>query len=432
MYLTDNCVFEIKKASADSLMTTLFASETSHPWEINPVSVGGFQVVPHGTDNNLPDNLRTVMEENNLAPGILRRKVQLLWGQGPMLYKENGTERQWVTDPGIMKWLKSWDYRNYLLALCMDFYHAEIVYSKVFRNKGARIGEAARVAKLEHVSVSNARFEFPGKGKRYPRRVIVGDFKYETSGLTPYPILNPERPLASPVEMFYSRMPSFGRNWYNTPVYYGGLNWIGRSSATPRILKHLTDNSLNIKWHVKSPQSFWERKAEMLKEKCQQDGTKYTDQALEEYKRSLFEKLSEVMGGEANVGKFFTSEVFYNEVGQKEEWVIEAIDQKVKDYIDAQIAISKQANYATTSSMGLHPALSNVSDDAKTNAGSQQLYALKLHLFSEVAIPEMLVMEAINMALDVNFGGEYKMGFYHDIVLREESVTPENRMTNAI
>ena len=56
-------------------------------WDDDPVSVAGERVVPWGKDNNLPKNIRDLLERNNLGPGILDRKTGLLYGQGPALYR---------------------------------------------------------------------------------------------------------------------------------------------------------------------------------------------------------------------------------------------------------------------------------------------------------------------------------------------------------
>lgn len=64
-----------------------FFNAGSQDWDGDPVSVAGVRVVPWGPDNNMPNAIRDLLEKNNLGPGILDRKVGLLYGQGPMLYR---------------------------------------------------------------------------------------------------------------------------------------------------------------------------------------------------------------------------------------------------------------------------------------------------------------------------------------------------------
>lgn len=406
-------------------------------WESYPTAVGPYRVVPFGETNNLPVVLRDIIEENNLAEGIFKRQRGLLWGQGPFLYKtqfvSNKLEKTWVEDKEITDWLRSWDYETYLQHVMIDYFHSECVFTKIFRNRGVRIGQAPMIPRLEYVSVSRARLEWPDD-RLNPKRVIVGDFDDEMyTYLTAYPLYNEADPFAHPVAVKFDNMASFARRFYGVPAYYGALNWIKKASQIPKVLQALTDNSLNIKWHIVSPAAYWEHKKEMLMENCSLKGVQYTNQMLEDLKDDIFKKLGGVLAGETNVGKFFTSEKVMNEMGQMENWEIIPIDQKVKDFIDSQIAVANKADSATTSGLGLHPSLSNIMVDGKLASGSEQLYALKLYLATEIDIPEMIVTKAVNAAIEANWPGKgLKLGFYHDIVKTEDSVTSSERMKNAV
>jgi len=144
-------------------------------------------------------------------------------------------------------------------------------------------------------------------------------------------------------------------------------------------------------------------------------------------------KLGKVLSGEKNVGKFFTSEKVINDFGQMENWEILPIDQKVKDFIDSQVSIANKADSATTSGLGLHPALSNIMVDGKLASGSELLYALKLYLATEIDIPELIITKAINSAIEANWPKKrLKLGFYHDVVRTEDSITSKERVKNVI
>src|SRR5690554_6887448 len=55
-------------------------------WEQDPVIFGGVKMVPYGYNNNMPAEIRELLEKNNLGPSILSRKLGLQYGQGPYLY----------------------------------------------------------------------------------------------------------------------------------------------------------------------------------------------------------------------------------------------------------------------------------------------------------------------------------------------------------
>lgn len=435
--ISPNVAFSFQVAADTSWTDEINNFYSSKSWDTEPLSVGGYNVIPYGANNNMPKELRDILEIQHLGEGIMRRQRGLLWGQGPELYKverKDGVRtRIWVDDPEIESWLKEIKYEEYLRSCISDYIHTEGVFSKYFLNKGSRIGSRSFIANIEHIGAQKCRLEYPDNiatGKI--NRIITGDFEYYY-WFQPYPVFDPSDPFRNKISMGYYNMKSFARDFYPVPSYYGSLNWINRSSAIPQILKSLTDNSLNIKWHVKSPVSYWEAQAERLKAQCTEKQIQYTEAMLDDLKDNTYKKLAEVLAGVKNVGKFFTSETCINNFGQMEGWEIDSIDQKVKDFIDAQIEIAKYADSAATAGLGLHPSLSNLIVDGKLASGSEQLYALKLYFATEIDVPESIVCQAINYAIDANWPGKnLKIGFYHDVVKTEDSVTPSERVKNKV
>lgn len=351
-----------------------------------------------------------------------------------------------MDDPEIQDWLDSFEYEEYLRNCIVDYVHAEYHYSKLFLNRSARIKDPGtrnsynlrpKIAKLEHVTVKDARLEWP-EDRKTVKNIIVGDWENEDiKSLSVYPVFDRFDPFKVPVSMIFSNMYSFCRDFYGVPSHYGAWNWIKRSSSIPKILESLTNNSLNIKWHIISPAEYWEKKAEQLKKKCELQDIEYNDDMLEDLKDEVFKSWAKVLSGVDNVGKFITTDSFATEVGMTKseimKWEIIPIDMKVKDFIDAQVAVANKADSATTSGLGLHPSLSNIMVDGKLASGSEQLYALKLYLATEVDIPESVITRAINLAISINFPGKkLRLGFYHDIVHREDQVSPKDRTANVI
>ena len=153
---------------------------------------------------------------------------------------------------------------------------------------------------------------------------------------------------------------------------------------------------------------------------------------LDDLKDATFLKITEALSSVENVGKMITTEkIFDGDANEYIGWEIDVLDQKVKDFIDAQLNISSRAAFETTSGLGLHPAISNLSKDGNLPSGSEQLYAFKLYLSTGVDIPESIVTKDINLALKANFpGSDLSIGFYHDNVLTEEATNPNDRIKN--
>jgi hypothetical protein len=405
--------------------------------QLVPVRIGEFEIVANGQENNYPDELRLILDENNLTPEILNKQAQLLYGQGPALYKvnfENGHRiKYWISDPQIQAWLDSWDYEEYLLRACVEFRTTNGHFTKFYRNKGARIGGKAIVSKLEHFSSMYCRLEWTELNNQV-QGIIVGDFKQPWhNGLRRYPVFDSSAPFAFPVSMRYSNLYSFALDYeYSRSPIHGSLNWIRLSSSIPKLLSNFNDNSMAIKYHIEVPSLYWETMRTDMMTQCETSGATFTEGMFKKAQDDVMEKFSIALAGNDKVGKFVSTASMFDELSnQYVGWKITPLDQKVKDFIDAQINIANEALFEVTSGIGLHPALSNLSKDGNLPSGSEQLYAFKLYLATGVDIPEGIVMRDINLAIAANFPGKgLRLGFYHDVLLTEEMTNPKDRVKN--
>lgn len=413
--------------------------------QLRPIKVGDFYIVPSGDQNSYPDELREILDENNLTPEILNKQAQLLWGQGPELYriefKDGKRVKVWDTNPEIWAWLKSWDYWDYLLKATIEYRTTNGHFTKYYRNLGARIGRKAKITKLKHVSNVFSRLEWPGDPAMPEslvngeiKNIIVGDFHQPwRQTLIAYPVFDPEEPFRNPISMRYSNMYSYAlENEYSRAPFHGTINWIKLSSSIAKLLTAFNLNSAAIKYHIQAPAAYWAEKEEEIQRNCQLKGIEYTDKMLEDFKDETFKKITEALAGHMNVGKMVTTDQFFDELsGTWVGWKIEVLDQKVKDFIDAQINIARRAALDTTSGLGLHPALSNLSADGNLPSGSEQLYAFMLYLATGVDIPEEIVCRDLNNAIHANFPEtDLRIGFYHDQITQLANVNPSDRLRN--
>lgn len=403
-----------------------------------PLKVGEFQIIPYGEQNNYPDELRVILDENNLTPEIINKQVQLLWGQGPKLYSENfdqdGKRRKiWCRDPQIESWFKSWDFEDYLMKTVVEFRTINGHFTKYYRNKGVRIGEKGFIHHLENVSSRIARLEWPDDNDNI-NHVITGEWDQPwRKGLTGYPIFNRFNPFVNPVSMRYTNLYGFALDGsYSLSPFHGSLSWIKLQSSIPVLLSNFNLNSATIKYHIKVPAIYWAQKREKLMSNCKLQNKEYNEKMMDDLKVETLRKFVDVLSGKDNVGKFIqTDEIWHEEAKSFIGWKVDVLDQKVKDYIDAQINISKRAALETSAGHGLHSALSNISYEGNLPSGSEQLYAFKLYLMTGVDIPEMLVCKDINDAISINFPEkDIKLGFYHDTVVTEEATKPKDRVKN--
>lgn len=440
LHLNDGRVFTLSNRAGDD-MTAMIWGVSDQSWEAFPYTVGGKRVIPYGRDNRLPSMLRDVLDSNNLAPGVLDRQLGLIFGQGVYLYrlvfKDGQILREWIQDKDVDDWLKSWDVVSYAKGALTDYLHLKGFFNAYYLNRGARIGNKPTIAALEHIPAKNARLGWTDtRDIRDVKTILVGDFENECyrSGVQEYPVYDRRQPGRYPYAASYNHTYSFGRDFYSIPQYWGTLRWIIRGSEIPTIFKYVTDNGLNLAYHIHSPQAYWDKKREIIRNthpEWASDDAK-VEAEIAAMTEKFMKSLTEVLSGKENAGKFFhTVDVIDDMTGKPVTWSIEPIDQKIKDFVESQLKIAEASSSAITSGMGLHPALSNLIINGKLASGSELLYAFKLFLASDTEIPESTVLEPVNQAIMFNFPGkDLRVGFYHRTVQTEEATSTNDRVKN--
>jgi len=424
--------------STDDVYLSSFLN-LSGAWETDPVSFGGVKIIPFGADNNLPANIRGLLEKNNLGPGILARKTGLHYAQGPFLYKlafeNNEINKVWTEDAEVQAWLDTWDYKEYVRNAIQEFNYLQGFFAKYFIARGRRIGSKPWISKLSCEHSNDCRLEWPqndGRTLDDVKSIIVGDFEnMRRSTMDRYPIFDKANPSASAVSMKYHSFRSFSRYFYALSSFFGSIPWVKRANDIPEIIQYLTENMIAAAYHVHQPAQYWQEKRDLIQAMHPDWDEVKTHAEIDRLRDLLTETIASVLAGKKAVGKFFESIDFIDDAGHKCEWKIEPIEMNIDKYIDAQAKISKIADSSTTSGFGLNPALSNIIIDGKGDSGSQMLYALKIFYAADSQICEDIVFEPLNTALKINFPGKsLSMGIYTKATNKEDNVSASSRVVN--
>lgn len=156
--------FEIQGRAATGSNASKSA-EDFNAWKENPITLGDYEVIPFGSNNDIPNELQETIFPNHLAPGVLDRKVELLFGQGPYLYELKPDGKQYTRIPkedvNIQAWLESIDFETFLIRCATEYYYAEQIYTKIRRGIGARVGRTdVSAAGVETLSNINCRLAY--------------------------------------------------------------------------------------------------------------------------------------------------------------------------------------------------------------------------------------------------------------------------------
>lgn len=398
------------------------------------MNVNGVPIIPYGADNDLPGRVSRLLERFYAGEGIMGKKAGLQWGEGPRLYRDatdaDGLPcREWTDDPEVTRQLGATEWKTQMHRCLIDLCHLEGFWMKVTVTRGRRIG-SGRIARMEHVPASKVRFVWEGDGVP-PKRAMVADWPVvNPDNSYVYPLFDPADPMRHPVSLAYYNVYSYNHDHYSVPRYVGAFDWLELAGTLAPLLLTYNSNASAISKHIESPQSYWDAQEERLMDYCRRTGTPYSSKMLEDFKDQAMEQFAATMSGKENAGKFLHTSQFWNaEAGNFEGWKITPIDNKLKEYIEAQVAIAKKAEAAATSGFGLDPSLSNLILDTKLGSGSEKLYALKVYNATETAVADMTLCRPFQQFIDVNFPGSgLHVGMYRRVVDAESNVNPENRV----
>lgn len=412
-------------------------------WADKDYHVAGWRIHPYGDSNNLPKEIQRVVQNSSDAPGMLKRKFNMLWGKGPKLYKEvikdGELRKEWVEDKQVQKWLDSWDHEEYLMRCAIDYTHIEGAFSKAYLYKGSRVDKNHAISKLEHISIDKARLASLFTNEtRVATHAAVTDFSFETlnslMNLKVYALFNPRDPFKHKNSVYYSNLHSFCSDYYTVPDIYGALEWLRRSNSIPLILKAISKNSINPSYHVVSPQLYWDKIKGTLEKNCEDRNVEYKDSMLEQYKTDVLKGVAKVLSSEENAGKFWHTTKMMEVDGTnliEHGWEIKLIPSALKEFIKAQETISNHASQKISTSIGLHSAIGGSGAETKVNSGGEQHYALQNYLLTQNDVPDMIVTKMLNIALKINFPDKgLKIGFYHIGTQKLQDVTPDERPLN--
>lgn len=407
---------------------------TDGVWDVNPLNVGGRKIIPNGWNNNLPADIRKLLEKNNLGPGILKKKLGLQYGQGPELYQpvyEKGVIRkEFCGDAEVQSWLDTWDYKKYIRESLIELNHLEGVWTRVTTGRYRRIG-VDWITKLDCESSNDCRFEWVDSRRLEDvKNVLIWDFEnMRRSEMLRYPVFQKYNPSQFKESIAYTNLRSFARYFYSIPSFMGSIPMMKRSNVIPEIFEALNDNMMSAVYIVHEPQAYWTDKEDRLHQMHSDWDEAKMAVEIKKLREENTKRIAEVLTGARNTGKFFECIDFTDDDGNLQQWKIEPIEMNIDKLVEAHSKISRIADSSTTSGFGLNPALSNIIIDGKSDSGSQMIYALKIFYASDTQIAEDIVFDIMNTAIKTNFPKKnLSMGLYRPVIDKEQDVTPSERI----
>lgn len=473
-YIADGNVLSFQIGEGQQLFNTagmLIPQENrsylhEHQW----LSVNGYQVCMRGVNNNLCDEVTTEIKQNRLLPRLYSKEIKMLYGNGPCAYMqtvEGGKmKREYTALPAWDEWLNTWQERGmestaqeFAKTNIKNFYYFGDFFCKFRFARGKRLGmmPVAGIEPLEnkHCRLATTRQDIAYEQISYSdfRHIAVGRWSY---GLGNYKIY-PKFALSEVDNYLYAavshhREKSVDEFYGVNETHQGARPYILGSNSTATYINSFLRNSLAAKIHIVIPNAWVVSKRSQLTKLCEENklrkskdkdlvkyngieiGTEYRESLLVEYMRLELRKIGDYLSGAENQGKAYSSISFMDASGHEQQWKIETIDLKYKEYIDSLIAYDKRTEEALLSSVGLDASISAVSKDGViSKSGSDSYYNYLIYIMSLTPEDEICA-EPFNIALKLNFPELYKqgyrIGFYREVPQRQEDISPKDRLNN--
>lgn len=473
-YIADGNVLSFQIGEGQQLFNTagmLIPQENrsylhEHQW----LSVNGYQVCMRGVNNNLCDEVTTEIKQNRLLPRLYSKEIKMLYGNGPCAYMqtvEGGKmKREYTALPAWDEWMNSWQERGmestaqeFAKTNIKNFYYFGDFFCKFRFARGKRLGmmPVAGIEPLEnkHCRLATTRQDIAYEQISYSdfRHIAVGRWSY---GLGNYKIY-PKFALSEVDNYLYAavshhREKSVDEFYGVNETHQGARPYILGSNSTATYINSFLRNSLAAKIHIVIPNAWVVSKRSQLTKLCEENklrkskdkdlvkyngieiGTEYRESLLVEYMRLELRKIGDYLSGAENQGKAYSSISFMDASGHEQQWKIETIDLKYKEYIDSLIAYDKRTEEALLSSVGLDASISAVSKDGViSKSGSDSYYNYLIYIMSLTPEDEICA-EPFNIALKLNFPNLYKqgyrIGFYREVPQRQEDISPKDRLNN--
>ena len=367
-----------------------------HQW----MSVNGYQVCMRGMNNALCEEVTMEIKQNRLLPRLYSKEIKMLYGNGPCAYMqtvEGGKlRREYTALPAWDEWLNSWQERGmetsaqeFAKTCIKNYYWFGDYFVKWRFSRGKRIGMLP-VAGLEPLENKHCRLATTRKDVAYDQ-INYGDFNNIAVGRWTYGLGNykiyPKFALSEVDNYLFAavshhREKSVDEFYGVNETHQGARPYISKvATRPPPILTPSCVIPLQRRYTSSFRMRGCQAKRNQLVKLCEENkvrsskkqdlvkyngisiGTEYRESLLVEYMRLELRKIGDYLSGADNQGKAYSSISFMDSSGNEQQWRIETIDLKYKEYIESLISYDKRAEEALLSSVGLDASITAVSKD---------------------------------------------------------------------
>lgn len=393
----------------------------------NKVTVETFNVWSWGENNDYPTIADGLIEKTGVLRAGLKYRMNLTIGSGiyPVTvksYTENGAEQLIVSENAdIKKLVKSRMARQYLTTATRDKLRLGMAFPEFIMNE-----TGDKIAAIHCINAKYVRL-CEKEGGIIKTAIVSGNWpdKPEADNFEAVDVLDPFDPLGdlesrkaagttAGKKYIYPLFDSISNNeYYTTPDWDTArqAGWIDIANQVPNFLKSMYSNQMSIKYHVKIPYAYWDKKFPATKFKT----TDLREKAIQEFLDKIEDRLCDTKNARKAIFTMFE----INPQGKAEEkWEIDILDDKFTN--EQQLVTSASANTEILFAILVNPAVVGSMPSGggpyQTQSGGSNIREAFLVNLALAWIDRQDILDPLETMISFNFGEK------DDIELRFKNV----------
>ena len=314
-----------------------------------------------GAGNDFPQKADESIDNNSVLRTGIKYKYLFTLGQGIypvnlMGYDDNGNEIVKVVDDAkVRRFVSGRMVRSYMEKTLRDYFKYGIAAAQLipsadfsrmvgitgFNMRYSRLSELVK-GEIKNLIYSGKFPDVPSTGEADIYSVLQD---YDPEGdLLRRMVEKKEKSFAYIIRDNFS-----GHEIHSIPDWWTAKNagWLDVTSKVPIFLKNAYDNAMYIKWHIKIPYQYWDKKFPTEDYKTTDERQKAINLFMDEFETNL------TSSEKSNKAVFTMYETISGKV--EEQWVIEALD--TKSNFSNELATSAAGNSEILFSLMVTPSL---------------------------------------------------------------------------
>lgn len=427
--------------------------------------MGALELAPWGEDNRFPQNIVNLMDYCGIGKAALDLKARSLWGQGIIPGKITGYENGGNTEifepldrlkyKNIYQFIESRWFFRYQLEFLQDWtWFANCFPEMIFSNDGktitnivhqescdCRFKQMNAEGQIKNMYLSKlwgmaedqyVKFDPKNRVKGIisnPQVIseVDGKFVKQLDVIDMYNALQSAQSIAAGFKskkglksaILPVNYPSPNKTYYQLATWDGARlsGWIEIAAKVPAMFKALYNKAFNIKYHIKIPWLYFEKKY----------GAKWkeTEKDLEARKALVMNELKDMDKFLAGSDKAYTSFISMfqvDDMNKKDYAKIEIDTVESKNQSEKDLIASQAANVEILGAMGVNPRQTGMGavggPYGGADGGGSSIREAKLVYDANLNLERQVILEPLYLVRDFNreIGGQTE--WENDIVFR--------------